>query len=64
MLPVRTIFQQEAPTAEVVFPPALRELYDGDLYLPRGYSDRPFVFGNFVTTLDGVVSYAIPGHSS
>src|SRR5437762_2439209 len=39
-------------------PPELAERYGGPLRFP----DRsPFVFANFVSTLDGVVSYDVPG---
>jgi hypothetical protein len=40
----------------------LRELYDGDLHFPTSPAlRRPFVIANFVSTLDGVVSYEIKG---
>src|SRR3954464_5816588 len=38
---------------------SLRDLYDGDLHFPESPSGRPFVIANFVSTLDGVVSYQI-----
>jgi riboflavin biosynthesis pyrimidine reductase len=41
----------------------LRELYDGDLHFRISLSERPFVFANFVSTLDGVVSYEIRGQA-
>lgn len=41
----------------------LRELYGGDLYLRASSAQRPWVVGNFVSTLDGVVSYKIHGHA-
>jgi riboflavin biosynthesis pyrimidine reductase len=44
--------------------PALRELYDGDLQFPAAPAGRPFVVANFVTTLDGAVSYKLPDKSS
>jgi len=44
-----------------VLPPALRDLYDGDLSFPTSSAERPFVIANFVSTLDGVVSYGIEG---
>lgn len=47
----------------VGLPRALAELYDGDLRFPPA-GDRPFVFGNFVQTIDGIVSYQIPGRAS
>src|SRR5438309_6748790 len=42
-------------------PPELTTLY-GRLAFPLR-SDRPFVMGNFVTTLDGVVSLGVPGQA-
>ena len=43
-------------------PDAISERYGGPLALPvpRG---RPFVFSNFVTSLDGVVSFDLPGQA-
>ena len=43
-------------------PPRLARLY-GCLRMPRPRS-RPYVFSNFVTTLDGVVSLNEKGHAS
>jgi len=63
MLPVKTLVDRDQKDGEAVIPPGLRELYDGDLRFPSAPQQRPYVFGNFVTTLDGVVSYRIPGHS-
>lgn len=55
----------EAPVPEAVpagLIPALRELYGGELALPAPTSpDRPLFFANFVTTLDGVVAFNLPG---
>jgi riboflavin biosynthesis pyrimidine reductase len=39
-------------------PAPLRERYGGDLRFPRG---RVHVFSNFVSSIDGVVSLAVPG---
>src|SRR5579863_7936809 len=44
-------------------PPGLRELYDGDLRFRASPANRPFVIANFVSTLDGVVSYEIKGRA-
>jgi riboflavin biosynthesis pyrimidine reductase len=44
---------------DVALPPALARLY-GRLRMPR-HTARPHVIGNFVTSLDGVVSLGIPG---
>jgi riboflavin biosynthesis pyrimidine reductase len=41
----------------------LRELYDGDLHFPALPVQRPFVMANFVSTLDGVVSYGTKGQA-
>jgi riboflavin biosynthesis pyrimidine reductase len=43
-------------------PPALVEFYGGPLSVPLR-ADRPTVIANFVSTLDGVVSYGEPGHA-
>lgn len=43
-------------------PPALREAYGGDLRFETG--DRPHVFANFVSTIDGLVSFDLPGFAS
>ena len=44
-------------------PQELRELYDGDLHFSTSPAARPLVIANFVSTLDGVVSYKIKGKS-
>jgi riboflavin biosynthesis pyrimidine reductase len=49
--------------SEPALPPGLRELYDGDLQFPTSPADQPFVVANFVSTLDGVVSYEIKGQA-
>jgi riboflavin biosynthesis pyrimidine reductase len=48
---------------EPALPPGLRDLYDGDLPFRTSPAGRPFVIGNFVSTLDGVVSYGIKGQA-
>ena len=58
---VRTLVDQKH--AEPVLPRGLRELYDGDLHFPAASAQRPYVIGNFVSTLDGVVSFKIKGHA-
>src|SRR5215471_6916619 len=62
MEPVRTVVERDPPTRPVL-PSALRELYDGDLHFPMGPAQRPYVIANFVSTLDGVISYQIEGQS-
>src|SRR5512139_2658620 len=46
---------------EFPLPPALANLY-GPLRFPLK-EGRPYVIGNFVTTMDGVVSLSVPGMS-
>ena len=46
---------------DVPLPAELRKLY-GPLQFPP-HQDRPYVIGNFVSTLDGVVSLNVPGKS-
>jgi riboflavin biosynthesis pyrimidine reductase len=64
MQSVKTLLDRDRPPAKPILPPSLQELYDGDLLFPAAAGQRPYVFGNFVSTLDGVVSYGIPGFSS
>ena len=41
----------------------MRIAYGGDLWFPPSGPQRPYVIGNFVSTIDGVVSYEIAGKS-
>jgi riboflavin biosynthesis pyrimidine reductase len=60
MKPIQTLYEREpAPTATLSAP--LGEMYGGGLAFPRARDDRPYVIANFVATLDGVVSYDVPG---
>lgn len=58
---IKTLYEQ-GKTKESLLTPELERLYGGGLSFPK-WSDRPYVIGNFVETLDGVVSYLIPGKS-
>jgi len=60
---VRTLIERHQNYAQVSLPQGLRELYDGDLRFRTPPAERPFVIGNFVTTLDGIVSYEIKGRA-
>ena len=60
---VRTLIDRDRDHFEPALPPALRELYDGDLHFHTSAPERPFVIANFVSTLDGVVSYEIKGQA-
>ena len=55
---VRTLIDCDKEYTEPTLPQELRELYDGDLHFRTSAAARPFVIANFVSTLDGVVSYA------
>ena len=56
-----TTLYERNPERKRRLPPELIKLYDGDLSFPE--TKRPYVIGNFVQTLDGVVSFQIPMHS-
>ena len=60
---VRTLVDCDKQKAEPALPRELRELYDGDLHFSASPAARPLVIANFVSTLDGVVSYKIEGKS-
>jgi len=60
---VRTLIDSDQHSTESALPRELRELYDGDLHLDTSSAARPYVIANFVSTLDGVVSYEIKGKS-
>jgi riboflavin biosynthesis pyrimidine reductase len=60
---VRTLIDCDKQYTESVLPQELSELYDGDLHLHTSGAARPFVIANFVSTLDGVVSYEIKNNS-
>jgi len=62
MEPLHILFDR-TPDLEPSLPTPLRELYGGHLGFPQNKSMLPYVIANFVSTLDGVVSYQIPGHS-
>jgi riboflavin biosynthesis pyrimidine reductase len=60
---VQTLVDCEMEFAEPALPRELKELYDGDLHFRTSAAARPFVFANFVSTLDGVASYETKGKS-
>jgi riboflavin biosynthesis pyrimidine reductase len=59
---ITTLLDRDGALDDGVLPEDLRILYSGDLRFPAD-PDRIYVVGNFVSTLDGVVSYEIPGRS-
>ena len=64
MTPIRTLVDHDQDNLNACLPSGLRDLYDGDLHFQTSPAERPLVFANFVSTLDGVVSYAIKGQAS
>src|SRR5438067_8089595 len=59
---IATLYEREEPK-EQSLTSELRRLYGGDLCFPEPHSNRPYVIANFVETIDGVVSFRIPGRS-
>src|SRR5262249_56260036 len=57
-----TLYERDKPK-ERLLTAELRRLYGGDLSFPAPHSNRPYVIANFVETIDGVVSFRIPGRS-
>lgn len=58
---LRTLVDSEERGVGPSLPAELRQLYGGDLRFPPAPPDRPYVISNFVSTLDGVVTYRIEG---
>ncbi|MEJ5297244.1 MAG: hypothetical protein WHZ52_04315, partial [Armatimonadota bacterium] len=54
MRPLFTVHLDRTGHAAPGLPPRLREAYGGDLTFPDPPPGRPYVFSNFVATLDGV----------
>src|SRR5580704_12379073 len=64
MEPIRTLFAtQPTEPSETALPEGLRARYDGNLCFPPAPEERPYCIANFVSTLDGVVSFDLPGQS-
>jgi riboflavin biosynthesis pyrimidine reductase len=60
---IRTLIDRRETPGPSVLPEELRTAYGGDLWFPPSGTQRPYVIGNFVTTVDGVVSFEIAGKS-
>src|ERR1022692_3348785 len=60
---IRTLIDCQETSQPSVLPEALRIAYGSDLRFPPPGPQRPYVIGNFVSTVDGVVSYEIAGKS-
>lgn len=61
MQPIQSLLDHAPAVGPLRLPGELYRLYGGDLRFPPAAEGRPHVIGNFVSTLDGVVSYRIPG---
>lgn len=60
MEPIITLYEKEHVARETL-PPVLATHYDGGLFIKQGTEHGlPYVIANFVETLDGVISYALP----
>ena len=60
---IRTLVDRRETSEPSVLPQELRTAYGGGLSFPPCGSPRPYVIGNFVSSVDGVVSYEIAGKS-
>jgi len=59
---INTLFERNSAQDQSVLSEELTILYGGDLRFPA-VDCKPYVIGNFVSTIDGVVSFEIPGES-
>ncbi|HWF59411.1 MAG TPA: dihydrofolate reductase family protein [Nitrospira sp.] len=59
---IRTLYDGTGVAPSPCLTKILREAYDGELFF-NDSSSRPLIVGNFVQTLDGIVSLKIPGKS-
>jgi riboflavin biosynthesis pyrimidine reductase len=60
MDPIQTLYEHDPAPAETL-PAAIAKTYGGGLAFPQRRDGRPYVIANFVSTLDGVISYDVPG---
>lgn len=63
MEPIRTLFERDERQFQSFLPADLQNQYGGDLCFPPAVVERLYVAANFVSTLDGVVTFDIPGQS-
>lgn len=68
MEPIRTLFERDERHFGSLLPADLKNRYGGDLRFPSAapggfHVERLYVAANFVSTLDGVVTFDIPGQS-
>lgn len=60
---IRTLMDCDQDRLDPALPSGLSDLYDGNLQFPAPPTARPFVFANFVSTIDGIVSYEMKGQA-
>ncbi len=58
--PFTLLFEDDSSTPSSL-PDSLRKIYGGDWRIPE-FSNRPYVYSNFVQSRDGRVSFSVPGH--
>ncbi|HEY4388454.1 MAG TPA: dihydrofolate reductase family protein, partial [Ktedonobacteraceae bacterium] len=64
MRPLVTLFERYSVPMETL-PPVLASYYAGGLSIPEGSEEkRPYVFANFVETIDGIISFGAPDQAS
>jgi len=57
---INTLLDRSRAQDQSVLPEELTILYGGDLRF-SAFDFKPYVIGNFVSTIDGAVSFEIPG---
>ena len=61
---ITTLFERMAPhTSDNLLSDTLTAVYDGQLVFSSQPNGRPLIIGNFVQTIDGIVSFKIPRQS-
>lgn len=64
IMKIITLFERTTPLTEhSLLPEAITAFYDGGLVFSPRPNGRPLIIGNFVQTLDGIVSLKIPHQS-
>ena|SRR5690348_2553829 len=60
---IQTLVAGQPCPGTPALPEELRTIYDGELWFPTAPVGRPYVIANFVSTLDGVVTFNMQGQS-
>jgi riboflavin biosynthesis pyrimidine reductase len=56
-----TLLFEDDSSTPFSLPESLRTIYGGDWRVPE-FSNRPYIYSNFVQSRDGRVSFSVPGH--